>query len=405
MKSILFVDDDIKILNGLKRMLFAFDNAWTSEFASNAEEALRMLSERRFDLIVADMRMPGMNGVELLTEVAQRHPHMVRVILSGTWDQDLCMQAAMTAHQYLSKPCDPEVLKSTLERAFALRDVLMEPSLKELISRTASLPSAPAIYHQLIDALRNPEVSAQQLGAIIATDIGMTAKVLQLVNSAFFGLRRHITSPQDAVFFLGSDAIKALAISVSAFSMFNASKSSRRFSIDALQEHSLGVAALAREIGKSQEIPKLMLDDAFVAGLLHDVGKLVLVSSHPEKYAGVLDAVAHKGSAAAAEREIFGATHAEVGGYLLWLWGLPASVVEAVVFHHSPGSCPAGGFSPLAAVHVADALWDAAMYGAAAAGPATNPAVDVDYLTKIGKLDQLPEWRSLSAELLSEGAR
>jgi putative nucleotidyltransferase with HDIG domain len=397
MKSILFVDDEPRVLNGLKRMLFPFGDLWLTEFAAGGAEALAILAERNFDVIVADMRMPVMNGAELLAEVTRRFPHMVRIILSGTWDQDLRMQAAMTAHQYLSKPCDPEMLKATLDRAFTLREVLMSPGLKELISRTVSLPSAPAIYTQLIQALRNPEVSAQQLGAMIAQDIGMSAKVLQLVNSAFFGLRRHIANPEEAVFFLGVDTIKALTLSISAFSMFSASKCPR-FSIDALQRHSTAVAAIAREIAKFQKITKLDVDDTFAAGLLHDVGKLVLVANHPELYDRVLNAVARgEKSAIEAEREVFGTTHAEVGGYLLWLWGLPDTVVEAVTFHHRPSACPAERFGPLTGVHVANILELSVAFDA----PARETDVDTDYLARIGAVQQLPEWWRLGQEQLS----
>src|SRR5579863_1024949 len=139
MKSILFVDDDEKVLSGLRRLLMPFDGAWRTEFACGAEEALRMLSQRARDVIVADLRMPGTNGVELLGQISKLYPQMVRIILSGTLEEDLRSQATLVAHQYLSKPCDPEMLKAILTRAFALRDMLMEPALRVLISGTVSL--------------------------------------------------------------------------------------------------------------------------------------------------------------------------------------------------------------------------------------------------------------------------
>jgi HD-like signal output (HDOD) protein/CheY-like chemotaxis protein len=390
MKNILFVDDERKVLDGLKRLLFPYGDEWQMEFACGGAEALVMLAASRYDVIVADMRMPGMDGAMLLKEVERLYPEMVRMILSGTWEQDLSLQAAMVAHQYLSKPCDPEVLKATLDRAFALRDVLVDPALRALISSTVSLPSTPAIYSEIIQALRSPEASAQQIGSILARDMGMTAKVLQLVNSAFFGLRRHLTGPEEAVMFLGVDTIKALALSVSAFSAFNASKCPR-FSIDDMQRHSTAVGSMARAIAKSQKLSKQLLDDTFVAGLLHDVGQLVLVSNHPEKYNGVLSAVAAgDATLAEAERKTFCTTHAEVGSYLLWLWGLPDAVVEAVAFHHNPSRCPAGGFAPLTAVYVASMLEDGA-----------GVPLDTAYLTRIGTVDTVEAWSSIASEQLS----
>jgi HD-like signal output (HDOD) protein len=400
MKSILFVDDEPKVLNGLKRMLFPYGDLWQMEFACGGPEALRMLAAANFDVIIADMRMPGMNGAELLAEVAKLYPQMVRMVLSGTWEQDLRMQAAMVAHQYLSKPCDPEVLKATLDRAFALRDVLVEPTLRALISRTTSLPSTPAIYRELIQALQAPGASAQQIGTTLAKDIGMTAKVLQLVNSAFFGIRRQITSPEEAVMLLGVDTVTSLALSASAFSSFDASKCPR-FSIEDLQQHSASVAGIAREIAKSQKVPKAVSDDTFVAGLLHDVGQLILVANHPEKYDRVLKAVAARDrSVSEAEQDIFGTTHAEVGSYLLWLWGLPDSVVEAVAFHHYPSRCADEQFGPLTAVHAANVLEEMQPSGTAAAGN----ELDTGYLNRIGAAQEWPAWADLAQRhLMTEG--
>jgi len=322
---------------------------------------------------------------------------MVRMILSGTWEQDLRVQAAMIAHQYLSKPCDPEVLKVALDRTFAVRDVFVDPALRALVSRTASLPSTPEIYRELIRMLQKDEVSARQIGMMLARDMGMTAKVLQLVDSAFFGLCRHITNPEDAVMFLGVDTVKALALSVSAFSCFRASRCPR-FSIEGLQDHSTAVAWLAREIAKSQKASKEFLDDTFVAGLLHDVGQLVLVSNHPEKYDEVLSAVmAGDKTIAEAERTIFGTTHAEVGSYLLWLWGLPSPVVEAVAFHHCPSKCPSEEFAPLTAVYVANVL----NHAHSTANAAAEACLDTAYLTSIGVSSALSVWSSIAQEHLS----
>ena len=394
MKSILFVDDEPKVLNGLKRMLFPYGDLWQMEFACGGAEALKMLAASRFDVIVADMRMPGIDGATLLNEVTRLYPQMVRMILSGTWEQDVRMQAAMVAHQYLSKPCDPEMLKVTLDRAFALRDVLVEPALVASISRTVSLPSAPGIYRELIQMLQKDEVSAHQIGILLGKDMGMTAKVLQLVNSAFFGLCRHITSPEDAVMFLGVDTVKALALSVSAFSCFRATKCPR-FSIDGLQRHSMAVAWMAREIAKSKKVSKPFLDDTFVAGLLHDVGQLVLVSSDPEKYDKVLSAAAASDrTITETEREILGTTHAEVGGYLLWLWGLPDPVVEAVVFHHNPSKSPSAEFAPLTGVYVANVLEHAHSSGIGIA----DASFDTAYLANTGMAESIPTWWSLACE-------
>jgi HD-like signal output (HDOD) protein len=167
------------------------------------------------------------------------------------------------------------------------------------------------------------------------------------------------------------------------------------FSIESLQRHSTSVAVLAQKIARGRNLSKDLVDDTFVAGLLHDVGKLVLVSHHSDKHARFLETFAEGNvTEDEAEREAFGATNSEVGGYLLWLWGLPDSVVEAVTFHHHPAQCPRNEFNSLTAVHVADAL-DLA----SAPGMLSREApLDTDYLSRAGVLDQLPAWWDLKAK-------
>jgi len=382
-------------------MLNAYSDRWHMEFAGGGAEALAALASSSFDIIISDMRMPGMDGATLLHEVARLYPQMVRIILSGTWDQDLRMRAAMVAHQYLSKPCDAKVLESAVDRAFGLSDVLMEPALRALVSSTTSLPSAPGIYRQLIPLLQKDDVSARDIGTMLAKDMGMTAKVLQLVNSSFFGLSRHITNPEDAVIFLGVETVKALAMSVSAFSCFSTSKCPR-FPIEGLQRHSSGVAWTAREIAKSRKVPKRFLDDTFVAGLLHDVGQLVLVSNRATEYDKLLATIGAGDIAIVdAERETVGTTHAEVGSYLLRLWGLPDPIVEAVAFHHAPSKCASRDFTPLTAVYAANAMEHALASGTAA----TDASFDVAYLTGAGVADALPAWRSIAEQTFARHAK
>src|SRR5690349_10352704 len=208
------------MLEGLKRMLYPLRREWEMVFVTEATEALRRLQEDAFDVLVTDLRMPHMSGAELLENVKRAHPQIVRIVLSGTVDQEFTLRSVALAHQYLSKPCDPDVLRVTVERAFFLRDVLEEPGLKRLVASVQSLPSAPSMYLRLVEALRSPHASAAMIGAIVAQDSSMTAKILQLVNSAFFGVRRRITNPAEAVVYLGVETIRSLALTASVFTQF-----------------------------------------------------------------------------------------------------------------------------------------------------------------------------------------
>lgn len=383
MKRILFVDDEPKVLDGLKRMLYPYRRDWDMVFVGSGEQALQALSESHFDVLITDMRMPGMNGLELLAQVVERFPQVIRMVLSGTADTEITLSSVTLAHQYLAKPCDAGALRATVERALNLRIILDDPGLKQLVSRTHSLPSIPAVYTRLMEAVQSPDVTPKEIGQIISQDLAMSAKVLQLVNSAFFGAQRRITSPTDAVIYLGTETVRALAVTVSVFSQFDA-QCVPSFSLQALRDHSLAVATLARGIAESLHLPKSSVEDAFLGGLLHELGKLVLACNYPQQYGeALLRAEKQAIPVQQAELEVFGTTHAQVGAYLLWLWGLPDGVTEIVAGYEQPGA--EHPHASLVAVHVANALLD---------GKAEKN-LDTNCLREMGLLDQLEEWRQL----------
>ena len=221
-KRILFVDDEPLILQALQRMLRSMRDEWEMEFAEGGGQALERMAQIHFDVVVSDMRMPGMNGADLLAEVMKRHPHTVRIILSGHADKELILKCIGSTHQYLAKPCDAEALKATVRRASAVETRLKDETLRKLVGSMDRLPSIPTLYTEILDALRDPEVSLEAIGEIVGKDPAMTAKILKLVNSAFFGLRRQIASSTQAANFLGLDTIRSLVLSINAFSQFEA---------------------------------------------------------------------------------------------------------------------------------------------------------------------------------------
>jgi HD-like signal output (HDOD) protein len=399
MTRIIFVDDETRVLDGIRRFLYSMRGVWHLSFAGSGSQALEIMSRDPFDVIVTDVRMPGMDGTELLSHVRELHPGVVRIVLSGQSDRDLTLKAAVSAHQYLSKPCDADSLKVTIARAVALKATFTDPSLQALVSGTATLPSIPSLYVELMKKLEDPEGCPQDVANIIAKDPAMTAKILQLSNSEFFGLRRRISDPRDAVLYLGLDTLKALALSVKAFSQFTVTPLSR-FSIDDLGTHTILTGILARKIAVAEGLTKQEVDDSFMAGLLHDIGKLVLVSSEPEKYEKAMKFAEISGvHRREAEQKIFGTTHSEIGTYLLWLWGLPDSVVEAVAYHHAPGSCPARRLSVLTAVHVANVLARARRSGVPGAAIS---GLDMEYLEYLGLAGRIPAWRTLMEQAARE---
>jgi HD-like signal output (HDOD) protein/CheY-like chemotaxis protein len=395
MTRILFVDDETRLLDGIRRFLYPMREVWQISFAGSGPQALEIMSRDPFDVIVTDIRMPGMDGTELLARVRELHPGTVRIVLSGQSDRDLTLKAAVSAHQYLSKPCDADSLKVTIARAVALKATFTDPALQALVSGAGTLPSIPSVYVELMKRLEDPEGCAQDVANAIAKDPAMTAKILQLSNSAFFGLRRRISDPRDAVLYLGLETLKALALTVKVFSQFTV-KPLSRFSIEDLGKHTILVGILARKIAIAEGLPKQEVEDSFMAGLLHDIGKLVFITAAPEKYEQAMRLAELTGiHRRDAEQETFGTTHSEIGTYLLWLWGLPDSVVEAVAYHHTPGNCPALRLGPLTAVHAANALANESKTG-------TPTPLDMEYLNHLGLDDRVPVWRVLIEQAARE---
>ncbi|MHB9007473.1 MAG: HDOD domain-containing protein [Limisphaerales bacterium] len=391
-KRILFVDDEEMILEVLRRMLRPLTNEWEMNFAADAEEALAQMEQAPFDVVVSDMRMPGLNGAELLSEVMKRYPRTQRLIHSGYADRELILQCVGSTHQYLAKPCTVETLRGVLRRAAALDDSLGSETLKQLLGRLDRLPSIPALYVELVQKLQNPEVDLDEVAAVISKDMAMTAKMLKLVNSAFFGLQCEVNTPAEAASYLGLDTIKSLVLSIQVFSQFE-DACVPGFSLDHVWPHSLQTAMTARAVAESALGDRKISDESFVAGLLHDAGKLLLASHLGSRYSEALRLVASGQRAPLeAEREVLGGHHGEVGGYLFGLWGLPLPVVEAVILHHTPRLCPEPAFSPLTAVHVADVI---VHENAGSHRPGGKPAVDMEYLESLGMADQFGDWKTL----------
>lgn len=356
MKRILFVDDDPDFLAALRTLFEEPPMGWELEFADGGEMAWELAARKPFDAIVADLAMPRMDGAQLLTKVMSRHPRTVRILLSGQDDRESAVKLLGVAHRYLSKPCAAAALRDALTRAFALSETLANEQLERLTAQIKSLPSLPDLYVQLLAELRRDDPSLPKVVKIISQDFGMCTKLLQLVNSAAFGLHQPMSGVEEAVTYLGIETVKGLVLSLQVFSLFQRVRI-KEFSCEELWTHSWTTGMWAKRIVAAETRDPILGEQAFVSGLLHDVGKLVLAFALPEQFqAAVALQRSQKFPLRVAEQAIFNATHAEVGAFLLGLWGIPAPVVEAIAWHHQPQKDPSGRFSIVTAVHVASAL-------------------------------------------------
>jgi HD-like signal output (HDOD) protein/ActR/RegA family two-component response regulator len=389
---VLFVDDEPHLLAGLQNLLRKQRHAWDMVFAQGAEAALDELGKAEFDLIVSDMRMPGMDGAELLAIVKERHPSVARFVLSGQAEREALFRALPVAHQFLSKPCDAEVLRVAITRACRLQLLLRDAGIRQAIGRLGALPSAPSMYFELTQALASHTTGVAVIASIVERDPAMSAKMLQLVNSACFGLATRVTSIHDAAMYLGTETIRGLVLTSQVFAALN--REPEGLSIEEFQRHSLMTARLAEQLVPTSKLAS----DAFAAGILHDVGQIVLWLSLHDRYAEIFRRARVDGQPLhQVELAELGVSHAEAGAYLLGAWGLPFPIVEAVAFHHSPGLVDAGDRHLLAAVHVADVVIEA--------GLEEQPPVegiDTEFLEECGWTAAVPKAHAWSQRFLRE---
>lgn len=355
-RRIIFVDDEPLVLQGLQRMLRHMHREWEMVFVESGELALAQMAASPFDVIVTDMRMPGMNGAQLLHEVLKRHPSTVRLVLSGHADRDLVAQCVGVAHQYIGKPCDANHLKSLIQHACILGNELESEEVKRTIGSIIRLPSEPELYHRLREVMADEHATARVLGEIIEQDMAMTSIILKLVNSAFFGLRRTIETPQSAVAYLGVETVRTLVLTHGIF-LESPGLQTQGLTLQDLWDHSLEVANGAMSLAILEGMDHSFQEAAFVGGILHDVGILVLAASFPEAYDRALEIAAQEHlHITMAEQRLFHISHAEIGAYLLGLWGIPLGTLESVRNHHLPVSLFPPGFTPALAVRAAEAL-------------------------------------------------
>ncbi len=386
---IIFVDSDTKVLQGLKRSLHAQRHQWEMTFVDDGLKALDYIERTPVDMVVTDLRLPGIDGIQLLDTVRKQHSHIIRIVLSGESDQEWILRSVRVSHQFLNKPCKPRMLKATVERNYKLVKQMGNTSVRKVVGRMASLPSLPTIYAEIMDAIQAPNASINRIGQIMAKDMAMTAKILQMVNSAFFGVPRHISNPAQAAVMLGINTVKSLALSIQVFSQFSSSGIPSPF-LEQLWQHNAVVGKYSKRIAEFERQDMAIIDLAYMAGLLHDIGKLVLAVNFPGEYTQVISRSQQEGrSLYDSEHEVFDVTHAEVGGYLLNLWGLPLPIVEALAFHHDPGQSIAREFCPLTAVHAANGI----INGTQPAMQTDDPALlDTGYLVSLGLGERYPRW-------------
>ena len=363
---------------------------WSMRCVVGEAAALTALAESPADVVITELAGPDFDGVALLRTVRERWPSIARFVLSANTSTQLLMKALPVAHQILCRPFDPAQLQRTVFRACALSSKLYSNGVMASLGSLKSLPAVPRLYQLLSQELDSGRATPKSVATIIEQDMSMTARLLQLVNSAFFGLSRRITNIREAVTYLGFEPIRNLVASSEMFRAMSKLCSPVGFSLDAVQQHSQRVGTIAAGLLADRELSRT----AYCAGMLHDIGRVVLAVSMPEAFSRASELARRLNIPLhAAEQQVFACTHAEIGAHLLVMWGLPQALIEAVAFHHSPAALDGTQFGIAGAIHVADAIEHGRSAGLSASR--LEPAlerIDCDWFQRSGEFDSLAGW-------------
>ncbi len=382
LSQILFLGVDSLWFGQVKRDMGCLYPSWSCALATDARLGPMKPEWNSADAVVIEGSVAGAR--EWIQSIRKERPDIACVVRC-----DLASKPAVEAWKgsglpIIASTIDASALASALLRNVRLREWMADPAVKQILPHIHKLPAMPRLYTQVTEELRSSDSSLDMLAYLIRQDPVMSAKMLQLVNSAFFGLAREVTDMMDAVMILGTERIKSLILLAGVFSQYKESGEAIP-SMDALMTHSIQAGVCARAIALAETKSAAMAEAAFTAGVLHDMGKVILAGNLPDRYreARTLRSVKHL-SDAAAEMEVFGATHAAVGACLLASWGLPLGILEAVAWHHEPERSPDRAFTLLSAVHAANVISHA---------PSAVPrGLSAEYFTRIGLPNAAERW-------------
>ncbi|SEL09801.1 HD-like signal output (HDOD) domain, no enzymatic activity [Kosakonia sacchari] len=354
--QVMFVDDEARILSGIERALMMQDSEWECRFATSGHEALSLLEETPADVVVSDMRMPLMDGAEFLAQVRDRWPGTIRIILSGYSEPEATVRMLGVAHRFVAKPCDSTQLLAMVANALALRTLFKDPTVVKLVGKINQLPPAPKVFAEINRLLANPGTNTREIAELLASDPALSARIMQLANSAWFSRGAQIHDINNAIVHLGQEQVKLLVLA----SQVYADATTDPY-VDKLQQTALRASKLAARISMHREREA-------TAALLANIALLI-----PELRTTRDEATTEQGDIP---------LRAAIGAYLLALWGLPMDIVEAVAGHVQPSRSAEKTFGMLGVVHVAVTL-------------ANHGVPDKRYLEQTGMLDQLPVWQEM----------
>jgi HD-like signal output (HDOD) protein len=390
-RSIYVVDDQAPVLETTVLVLRSLGRDWEVTGFTDPLAALAAVKAKSPDAILSDELMPGMQGSQLLEQVRIASPTTIRLIMSGCVALDK-LTLITSAHQYIAKPFDAFKLRDLIERSFVAQERVNNQGLQSLVTSIRSIPSLPQAHQSLLKELEDSDTPSATIARLIGGDPGLSVKVLQLANSALFGRGYLVTSPIDAVSCLGTDMVAAIVLSQSVFRHYESLKH-REVDLPRVWAHCWGTACLAQYLCREKKLPHKTGEEAFLAGLLHEAGRFILVDNFPDQFQAACNGARDsKIPLDASLRRVFQTSPCQISSYVLELWGLPGAVINGISLLDNPEKDPAPGFSMTSALYIADRLASHTF------PPDPFPLEDwkTSYLQSIGCADDIPSWEELS---------
>ena len=386
MNSVLFVDDEPLMRELYRNLARELGPDFRVQTVSGGAEALQLLEKQPVDILVSDLAMPEMTGGEFLTTVERLYPETMRVVISGVADELAVARCLMYGHRYFQKPLDIKEIANVVRRVSRHQKVIRSAKVKKIVGRSNVLPTPPETYLRLTELLQDPDSPLDEAARIIESDPGLTTKLLQVVNSAAFGYGSRLTTVEDAVQIAGVEVVRSLLLVIQARNFGEKRLRNKQLLAD-FWKHSLETGSRCRTLARAERLSTTEQANCFTAGLLHDIGKLVLAANEEKAYAELVStSIREKVPVYKLELAEFEATHADIGAYLLGLWGLPDAIVHSVDRHHLLSLETDSDFTPLLCVHLAQNL---VPIGARVA------ELDDQFLSRFGLTDRVAEWEEV----------
>ena len=381
-KRILLIDDEISGLDQLKSSLATEENEWIIERSNNPQQALQSILKTPPTVVICDYDMPQINGADLLRQVEAKHPFIHRFIIANRAEMEVLEDGIGSVFHFLPKPCPGNRLIQEIQRCLAIEEWLGKEQIKSVVGTLGELPSLPNLYLKIVDALDSDDISVELIGKQIAKDLTISAKILKIVNSSYFGFDETISDINQAVSVLGIDTVKNLVLAIQVFGENREGEIGK--ATDRLWGHSMAVAqGMQFETGSAK-----LAEGAYTAGLFHDIGKLIMLRAAPEDFKVAQEkAQGDSVNAWETETEHMGCNHAEAGAYLLARWGLPIEVVETAALHHQPANSSGASFSALASVVASNSIAEDKVSDLLPRG-----GNEIAFIESLGKAERWPKW-------------